>query len=146
MEEAQETTPRQRPGPGQEPEQQPTSSIRQSVPTSAIRRGPSRLLVGWQPQGPPSPLTPREEEQQRLALEQFKARKMLEGGSLLGENLDDKDSSESDEEDGSTSGEQEEDSDDPIVMSKGTSTLERFGSFIYRFGGFGGFGQGGSSS
>lgn len=127
---------RQGPGSGQ-PEQELTSSIPQ--------RGPSALIVGWEhlKEEPEVPLSPRELEERRLEFERYKARNLLFDGSILGVNWDDEDSSDSDVEMGSTGGEREDESQDAMVMSGEPSTIGRFGSFFFRFGGFG---RGGSNS
>ncbi|KAK3497442.1 uncharacterized protein B0T23DRAFT_438332 [Neurospora hispaniola] len=125
-------------------EQKLASSIPQSV--SAVGRGPSSLVVGWEhlKEEPAAPLSPRELEKRRLEFERFQARNLLFNGSLLGVDWDDEDSSDSDLPMGSTGDEEEEDENqDAMAMSEASTTIGRFASFFFRFGGFG---RGGSNS
>lgn len=118
-------------------EQKLASSIPQSV--SAVGRGPSSLVVGWEhlEEEPAAPLSPRELERRRLEFERFQARNLLYNGSLLGVDWDDEDSSDSDEPMGSTGDEEEDEGQDAMAMSEASTTIGRFASFFFRFGGFG---------
>ncbi|KAK3950105.1 hypothetical protein QBC32DRAFT_399746 [Pseudoneurospora amorphoporcata] len=130
------TEARQGPASGSGQTQQEVTS---SIPQGIAQTG--RLLVRWEPQEPEAPPSPRELERRRLELERFHARNLLHGGSILGVNPVDEDSSESDAEMGSTGGEREDDSRDSMVMTDESSIVSRFGNFFFRFGGFGSGGR-----
>ncbi|KAK1779441.1 hypothetical protein QBC45DRAFT_465501 [Copromyces sp. CBS 386.78] len=125
------TEARQGPASGSGQTQQEVTS---SIPQGIAQTG--RLLVRWEPQEPEAPPSPHELERRRLELERFHARNLLHGGSILGVDPVDEDSSESDAEMGSTGGEREDDSRDSMVMTDEPSTVSRFGNFFFRFGGF----------
>lgn len=131
-------------GSGKSEQKLASSSIPQSS-VSAVGRGPSSLVVGWEhlEEEPAVPLSPRELEKRRLEFERFQARNLLFNGILLGVDWDDENSSDEDEPMGNTGDDEEDGSQDAMARSEASTTIGRFASFFFRFGGFG---RGGSNS